>query len=66
MQAHEYPYLFAEPCPDCGEQLVAVVQQVIGTPKATGGLIRMSWDSHLVWMQACRHVSDRDEPSRPE
>lgn len=62
----DFPYLHCEDCPDCGTRLVAVVQKVIGTPRATGGLIRMQWDNHFVWMQACRHVAKPASASRPE
>lgn len=55
-----FPFVWAEMCPDCETDLVAVVEQTIGTPRATGGLMRVPLEPTIVWMQSCEHVEEWD------
>lgn len=55
------PYLLTDECPDCGAPLTAIVHQIVGTPRATGGLMRVPISTGLAWMQACAHVWDPEE-----
>ena len=55
-----FPFLWREQCPDCDTELVAVIEQTIGTPQATGGLMRVPLEPTIVWMQSCYHVEELD------
>ena len=51
-----FPFLWYDICPDCEMELVAIVEQTIGTPQATGGLVRMAFEPSITWMQSCDHI----------
>lgn len=54
----KFPFLWYDICPDCDKELIAVVEQTIGTPRATGGLMRMEFEPSITWMQYCDHTAD--------
>jgi hypothetical protein len=53
---NDYPFLFVDECPDCGEPLTAIVDRVVGTPKATGGRMSVPISTEMFWMRACEHI----------
>lgn len=57
----KFPFIWTDICDECETELVATVEQVIGTPRPTGGLMRVPFEAQIVWMQACEHI-DNDEP----
>lgn len=52
----KFPFLWYDICPDCDCELVAIVEQTIGTPEAVGGLMRMPFEPQITWMQVCEHI----------
>jgi hypothetical protein len=53
-----FPFVWSDICPDCDTDLVAVVEQTVGTPRAVGGLMKVPFEPQVVWMQSCHHVED--------
>lgn len=62
----DYPFLATQECQRCGAELIAAVEQVIGTPRATGGLMRVPLDVTFVWLQGCEHTSDLTDDDEGE
>lgn len=56
----DYPFLIVEACPDCGHRCVAVMEIVIGSPRPTGGLMRVPFDEQFTLLDGCYHVTDDD------
>lgn len=54
----KFPFVWSDICPDCDAEVVAVVEQTIGTPRPIGGLMRVPFEARVVWMQACSHTDE--------
>lgn len=57
----DYPFLVVERCHDCGQTCVGVMELVIGSPRPTGGLMRVPFEEVFTVLDACHHITD-DEP----
>lgn len=50
-----YPKLTTVDCAICGATVHLVIEQVIGTPKTTGGLMRVPFDYVPTVLDGCDH-----------
>jgi len=53
---YRFPFLWYDICPDCESELIAVVEQTIGTPKTDNALVRIPFEASITWMKACDHI----------
>jgi hypothetical protein len=58
---NKYPFLWYDICQDCDCELIAVVEQTIGTPRPVGGLMRVPFQPAITWMQVCEHIDTESD-----
>jgi hypothetical protein len=61
MSVYDFPRIDSVDCAICGETVTVIIELVAGTPRATGGLMRVPFDPEPTVLSGCKHFYGTDE-----
>jgi hypothetical protein len=63
MKFHDYPQISTVRCAICDQDVTIIIELIAGTPRATGGLMRVPFDPEPTVLAGCEHFYGTDETS---
>jgi hypothetical protein len=61
VSVYDFPRIDSVDCAICGETVTVIIELVAGTPRATGGLMRVPFDPEPTVLSGCEHFYGTDE-----